>query len=242
MSTVDPAEFWNNKFSSLAEIPDPEGDIADMVARLREYLGDMRGKRVLDLGCGLGTLSITLASMGADVIAVDISEYAVSNLNQVAVAKGLSVKAYVASAMDIETLGPFDAAVGIMILHHLEPFSQFAARLGGSLKRGAKAFFYENNASSELLIWFREHIVGKLWIPKYGDAAEFPLQPKEIDMLRPYFAVCQEFPNMVFFQLLSTYLLKGHCLGLVRAVDDFLFRRGWLVRYSYRQYVLLEKV
>ena len=144
--------------------------------------------------------------------------------------------------MEVETLGPFDAATGIMILHHIEPFSQFALSLGRSLKPGARAFFYENNASNKLLIWFRDHIVGKFWVPKYGDADEFPLQPKEIDSLRPYFKVCQEFPCMVFFQLLSTYILKGRCLGLTRAVDNFLYKRGWLLGYSYRQYLLLEKL
>jgi 2-polyprenyl-3-methyl-5-hydroxy-6-metoxy-1,4-benzoquinol methylase len=188
MPTPTPAEFWNNHFSKSFAIPAPQGDIADMVVRLQAFLGDVRGKRVLDLGCGLGTLSIALANMGADVIAVDISDVAVSKLNHVAATEGLTIKAYSSNAMEIEALGPFDAAAGIMILHHIEPLSQFAACLGRSLKPGATAFFYENNASSKLLIWFRDHIVGKLWVPKYGDADEFPLQPKEIDLLRPYFA------------------------------------------------------
>src|SRR5437763_7875096 len=36
-------------------------------------LGDVRGKRVLDLGCGSGENSFLLSRRGADVISVDLS-------------------------------------------------------------------------------------------------------------------------------------------------------------------------
>jgi SAM-dependent methyltransferase len=36
-------------------------------------LGDVRGKRVLDVGCGLGDNAILLASFGARVTGVDVS-------------------------------------------------------------------------------------------------------------------------------------------------------------------------
>lgn len=40
---------------------------------------ELKGKRVLDLGCGTGVLSIALARAGAKVTAVDISPFAVKN-------------------------------------------------------------------------------------------------------------------------------------------------------------------
>jgi predicted RNA methylase len=36
-------------------------------------LGDLRGKRVLDLGCGTGSAAIAFAHQGAMVIALDAS-------------------------------------------------------------------------------------------------------------------------------------------------------------------------
>ena len=35
--------------------------------------GDLNGKRVLDIGCGTGLLSVKLAKMGAEVTGIDIS-------------------------------------------------------------------------------------------------------------------------------------------------------------------------
>lgn len=45
----------------------------EMRATMIEALGDVRGKRVLDAGCGTGAATEVLAIMGADVVAVDIS-------------------------------------------------------------------------------------------------------------------------------------------------------------------------
>jgi hypothetical protein len=40
-----------------------------------------------------------------------------------------------------------------------------------------RGFFWENNARIKSMIWFRQNIVGKLWVPKFGDSEEFPLTP-----------------------------------------------------------------
>lgn len=40
---------------------------------LAQLPADLRGKRVLDAGCGTGALAVELATRGADVVAVDIS-------------------------------------------------------------------------------------------------------------------------------------------------------------------------
>lgn len=205
------------------------------------YFGDVRGKRILDIGCGNGGTSLMLARGGGEVLALDTSQVAVDNLNTLAREQGIrNVIAVRADAMQIGELGGFDYVFGSLILHHIEPFDEFASLLGQSIRRGGRAFFFENNAASDLLIWFREHIVGRLWVPRCGDGIEFPLTPAEIDMLRRHFSVEIRVPEMVFFQLASTYLLKRRLQGVTRAIDAQLFRWNLGRKYSYRQYVMLQ--
>ncbi|MEM6276043.1 MAG: magnesium protoporphyrin IX methyltransferase [Pseudomonadota bacterium] len=45
----------------------------EMRATMIDALGDVRGKRILDAGCGTGAATEVLAIMGAEVVAVDIS-------------------------------------------------------------------------------------------------------------------------------------------------------------------------
>jgi hypothetical protein len=114
------------------------------------------------------------------------------------------------SAFDILALGSFDFVFWKMILHHREPFEDFSDILRRSMADGGKAFFHENSAFSDLLIWFRNNVVGKYGIAKYGDDDEFPLTPKEVESLRQNFSVNVVHPELVFFSLASIYLLKGH--------------------------------
>ena len=117
---------------------------------------------------------------------------------------------------------------------------QFVPVLRRTLKPNGRAFFYENNAASDLLIWLRKNLVGKLGVPKYGDKGESPLAPQEIDLLRRSFSVSVSYPEMLFFQLASPYLFRRHLGSVLTALDDFLYKQNVGVRYSYRQYVQLQ--
>jgi ubiquinone/menaquinone biosynthesis C-methylase UbiE len=68
------------QYSGLAEIYDRTIDMdydkwADFVKSYFESKGSgIRGKRLLELGCGTGNMTLRLKSLGADVTAIDISQ------------------------------------------------------------------------------------------------------------------------------------------------------------------------
>jgi 2-polyprenyl-3-methyl-5-hydroxy-6-metoxy-1,4-benzoquinol methylase len=91
-------------FDRQAALADEHYDSATVHARYREtvgralynkeyrlsLVGDVRGKRVLDIGCGMGENSMILASFGADVTGIDISEGSVALATRRAAEAGLS--------------------------------------------------------------------------------------------------------------------------------------------------------
>src|SRR5258708_6885286 len=207
-------EFWDGVFQNrgndvtrLVDVPDPKNPV---YMRAIQHFGDVRGKTVVDLGCGAGASSLFFASMGANVVSIDLSPMAVDNLKRYCAQHHIdNISPRVLSAQDIASIEPADFVFGAMILHHIEPFSEFAAALRQAIKPGGRAFFWENNAASNMMMWFRNHVIGKLWIPKHGDPDESPLAPYEIDHLRKHFNVTTEYPEMVFMLMPSRYLLRG---------------------------------
>jgi 2-polyprenyl-3-methyl-5-hydroxy-6-metoxy-1,4-benzoquinol methylase len=233
------ADFWNDVYATTDYSRQPERVILDAALA---YFGDVRGKTILEIGCGPGAASMYFAQHGASVIGVDVSQRAIDSLNAHCREHGITaVRGVCMPAEQIDTLVAVDFVYGSMILHHIEPLEVFVETLDRTLAPGGKGFFYENNAASDLLIWFRNHVVGHLWVPKYGDPDESPLAPSEVRLLRKRFTVDIEYPEMMFFSLAGQYLLRDHLMRPLRALDAFLYRRNWLRRYSYRQYVRLAK-
>lgn len=71
---------------------------------------------VLDLGCGLGNLSIAVARRGASVVAVDASPTAISHIRQVAAEEKLALQGVQADLRNYQIDGQFDSIVAIGLL------------------------------------------------------------------------------------------------------------------------------
>jgi 2-polyprenyl-3-methyl-5-hydroxy-6-metoxy-1,4-benzoquinol methylase len=161
---MDATQFWDNIFAQSAraeysrvEMPDRTNPVLRRAVR---HFGDVRGRRLIDLGCGRGASSLYFASLGAEVISVDLSAVAVRNLQEYCASHDVrNVRPVRLSALELRSLGTVDFVFGSMILHHIEPFVRMADALRAVLPAGGRAFFWENNARSSLMIWFRQHVV-----------------------------------------------------------------------------------
>jgi ubiquinone/menaquinone biosynthesis C-methylase UbiE len=85
------------------------------------------GRRVLDLGCGTGTLSVDLARAGAHVIGVDGDEDVLRRAAAKAQAAGADVdlRRGLAGSIPVED-GSVDAVVCSLLWHHLVPADKAA--------------------------------------------------------------------------------------------------------------------
>lgn len=109
-------------------------------------LGDVRGKRVVDLGCGTGENTVLLALKGADVYALDISQDLVGLAKKrLAINRASAERVhFMVSSAHVTGIPDesVDIVLGIAILHHLDLklVSQEVFRI---LKKGGRAVFQE---------------------------------------------------------------------------------------------------
>jgi ubiquinone/menaquinone biosynthesis C-methylase UbiE len=120
-------------------------------------LGDVRGKRVVDFGCGSGVNTALLANRGAHVWGIDISQDLLRLARRRMVVSGCAHEAtFIAgSAHDM----PFpdssiDVVFGMGILHHLD-LDLVALELLRVLKPGGCAIFQEPVRNSAVIRFLR---------------------------------------------------------------------------------------
>jgi tellurite methyltransferase len=79
----------------------------------------LKGK-ILDLGCGLGNLSIEAARRGARVLALDGSETAIKHIRSVAATENLAIKAEIVNLLTYQISENYDVIVSIGLLMFME--------------------------------------------------------------------------------------------------------------------------
>lgn len=150
-SLLDEAAFADDEFLPYWAERWPSGiALAELVATLA-----LVGRRVLELGCGLGLPSLTAARGNADVVAFDWSSAAVELLERNAERNAARIHAVTADWRETErlvALGPFDLVVAADVLYeerNAAPILALLNRLGAPAivadpgRRHAAAFLDE---------------------------------------------------------------------------------------------------
>jgi SAM-dependent methyltransferase len=123
-----------------------------------EFLGDLRGKRVLEYGCGLGKLTAVLVKSGADVAAFDISPASIEIAGRRLRRNGLEADFAVAVGEHLPYEDEsFEIVIGVAVLHHLD-VDRAAPELRRVLRPGGKALFVEPMGMNPLLNFARAHL------------------------------------------------------------------------------------
>jgi 2-polyprenyl-3-methyl-5-hydroxy-6-metoxy-1,4-benzoquinol methylase len=147
------------------------------------WMGDLRGRRVLDIGCGLGESSVYFAKKGAKVTAVDISEGMLEVTQRLAEKHGVSVETVQASAMELSkiTNGQYDFVYAANLLHHVD-IAAFLDQVEPKLRHGGCALFWDPVHYNPVIQVYRQ-MATQVRTPD-----EHPLKRADISLIRKRFA------------------------------------------------------
>ena len=147
-------------------------------------LGDPRGRRILDLGCGHGMAAIVLARQGAIVTGLELSSGYLDEARRRAEVNGVAIDWIQANAEHLPFPdASFDRVWGNAILHHLD-LGHAADELRRVLRPGGIAIFCEPWGDNPLLRYARRRLdyPGKQHTPD-----ESPLRSDCLPILRSRF-------------------------------------------------------
>jgi SAM-dependent methyltransferase len=200
-----------------------------------ERLGDLRGRDVLDYGCGHGMASVVLARRGARVTAFDLSAAYVAEARARAAANGAAVDFL---QVDGERLpfaaGSFDAVWGHAVLHHLD-LRRAGRELSRVLRPGGVAVFCEPWGENPFLNLARRHLP---YPAKERTPDEQPLRLRDVRLLREAFPAV-EVRGRQLLGMARRVLGPGRVADGLARCDDWLLAR-WPGLGHWCRYVVLE--
>ncbi|QID17382.1 bifunctional 2-polyprenyl-6-hydroxyphenol methylase/3-demethylubiquinol 3-O-methyltransferase UbiG [Nitrogeniibacter mangrovi] len=188
---ADPAEL--QKFSDLAHRWwDPESEFRPLheINPLRldwiDSIAALKGKRVLDVGCGGGILAEGMAERGANVTGIDLGEKALSVARLHLHESGLNVdyQHISAEAMAQAHAGEFDVVTCLEMLEHVPDPASIVAACARMVKPGGHVFFstINRNAKAYLMAVVGAEYLLKLLPRGTHDYAKF-LKPSELSRM-----------------------------------------------------------
>jgi 2-polyprenyl-6-hydroxyphenyl methylase / 3-demethylubiquinone-9 3-methyltransferase len=170
---ADPAELA--KFSDLAHLWwDTESEFRPLhqINPLRlawiDGLAQLRGKAVLDVGCGGGILSDSMARTGATVTGIDLSTKAlrVAQLHALeAETTGVTYQEISAEDLALERPGEFDVVTCMEMLEHVPDPASVVKACSELVKPGGWVFFSTINRNAKAFLYAivgAEYVMGML--------------------------------------------------------------------------------
>jgi SAM-dependent methyltransferase len=185
--------YWNNRPCNIRHSPKPIGTkeyfdevearkyfVESHIPRLAEF-ERWRGKKVLEIGCGIGTDTINFARHGARVTAVDLTEKSLEVARQRAEVFGLasSIQFIQANAEELSSfvpVEPYDLVYSFGVIHHTPHPERVIQQIRKYVRPGSSVRIMVYNRWSWKVLWilfaYGKGQVWKLnrWIAEYSEA------------------------------------------------------------------------
>jgi 2-polyprenyl-3-methyl-5-hydroxy-6-metoxy-1,4-benzoquinol methylase len=146
-------------------------------------MGDLREKRVLDLGSGLGEAATYFALRGARVTATDLSPEMCALARETARSHGVAIEAIETPVerLDVPEAG-FDLVYGANLLHHVSDLGRTLRAVARALRPGGRCFFWDPLAYNPVINVYRRMAT------EVRTSDERPLRFGALDLFRRHFA------------------------------------------------------
>ena len=180
-------------------------------------MGNLNGKRLLDIGAGLGESSMYFALKGAQVTMTDISPGMVQTGRELARRYGVEVEGIVSEAEDLSVAAEsFDFVYIANTIHHVRDRDALFQKIHRALKPGGLFFSYDPLAYNPAINVYRRIAT------EVRTEDESPLQLADLRLARKYF------PNVQHREFwISTLLLfvKYYAVDRVHPNQDRYWKR-----------------
>ena len=181
-----------DKFGALAHRWwDPESEMFGPLHRLNplrlawidRVAGGLAGKKVLDVGCGGGILSESMATMGATVLGIDLGDKAlgVARLHKLESGTAVDYRLVAVETLATETPGAYDVVTCMELLEHVPDPASIVAACGKLVRPGGSVVFSTINRTPKayLLVVIGAEYVLQLLPRGTHDYAKF-IRPAEL--------------------------------------------------------------
>jgi SAM-dependent methyltransferase len=148
---------------------------------IKQTMGSLNGKKLLDVGCGLGEASVYFAINGADVTSVDISEGMLQVVDRLAARYRVRVRT---GKFDIEKLSfedKFDIVYAGNLFHHID-IEPAIKRFASLLKYNGSLISWDPLSYNPIINMYR--FIAK----KVRTSDEHPLKARDIALFKKYFS------------------------------------------------------
>jgi 2-polyprenyl-3-methyl-5-hydroxy-6-metoxy-1,4-benzoquinol methylase len=180
-------------------------------------MGPLQGKRLLDIGAGLGESSVYFALKGAKVTVVDISPRMVATALSLGQKFGVHLEGVVSSAESLN-LQPetYDIIYAANTLHHVQDRTSFFRQVRSALKPGGEFFSYDPLAYNPVVNIYRR-MATEVRTPD-----EAPLTTADVGLAREYF---EDVQHREFWIATLILFLKYYVLDRVSPNEDRYWKR-----------------
>lgn len=216
---ADQAEL--DKFSALASRWwDPESEFKPLHAInplrlgwIRQYAGSLAGKNILDVGCGGGILSESMAAEGANVTGIDLADKSLKVARLHGLESGVKVDYRLISAEDMARQHPdqYDIVTCMEMLEHVPDPGSIVQACSTLVKPGGWVFFSTINRNPKSFLFA---IVGAEYVlrllPRGTHNFESFIKPSELAAAaRRADLSAQAFAGMEYNPLTQIYSISG---------------------------------